>query len=135
MLLKVALGLAVAGALYIVAGKAKNAIGAASDAAWRPVADFGEAVNSYWTGATHAAGNAWDYTASAANTAWDTAGSAAQAVNPTSNQNAIYTGVGHLFGTDSIGSSLYDWLNPSPPPMFASGGGGNFAGNGATGSW
>ncbi|MCZ2495723.1 hypothetical protein GN316_03030 [Xylophilus sp. Kf1] len=77
---------------------------------------------------------------------WDTAGNVASAVNPTNPNNVIYSGVnsvgGAVTGTKdwSLGSAIYDWMHPEEAAMFAppktiSGGGGDYQGNGASGSW
>jgi len=76
---------------------------------------------------------------------WDTAGNVATAVNPTNPNNVIYGGVnavgGAVTGTKdwSLGSALYDWFHPEENVMLTgtmnSGGGGDYQGNGASGSW
>jgi hypothetical protein len=61
-------------------------------------------------------------------------------LNPASDQNLMYGGVnavgGAITGTSdfSLGSWLYDVINPEPAPV-TSGGGGQFNGHGASGSW
>jgi hypothetical protein len=49
----------------------------------------------------------------AASTAWDATTNAANAINPLNNNNVIYQGANAALGTDSIGGSIFDFLNPN----------------------
>lgn len=71
------------------------------------------------TAAADAAGAAWGGISDAAGVAYQTATDAAWAVTPWNNQNVISQGVNNaLFpdGSDSLGTWLYDLLNPAPSP-------------------
>jgi hypothetical protein len=86
------------------------------------------------TVASQAAGEAWDSAKTGAATVggW---------VNPVSDENLAYRGVNAVGeavtgNADwSLGSAIYDWINPEPPAPYTSGGGGVFTGTGATGTW
>mgnify|MGYP001413874161 CR=1 FL=1 len=99
------------------------------------------AVGAAWQGAGTALGDAGRFIGQHAGTSF----------NPASDQNLVYQGVNQA-GTAatgdpnwSLGGWFYDlWnpdvldpiLNPTPPPApFTSGGGGQFNGHGASGSW
>lgn len=85
---------------------------------------------------TQSASNAAGAVASAA-------GAVVDSVNPASDQNLAYRGA-TAFGEWATGDVNYslaeiyegvqDWFTPDPEPI-VSGGGGNFTGSGATGSW
>lgn len=70
------------------------------------------------------------------------------AVNPLNNDNVFATGVNKVVQavtgdtSATLGTKLFDWWNPNemdwlnaPVTTLKSGGGGDYQGNGATGSW
>lgn len=90
LVIKLALGLALVGAVVYLAKRVGGAAGAAVD------------------GVTAAAGEAFDY---AANVAYS--------VSPLNHENVIYQTANTITGGSpdtSLGSRIYDWVNPDPVP-------------------
>lgn len=93
--------------------KAVLVIGGVALAAW--------AVARMRQAAGDAAGAVWNGIASAAEGAYNLAGNAAQAVNPFNNDNVFYRGTNEVLfpsGNDTLGTWIYDALNPAPTPEY-----------------
>ena len=126
LLVKVVL-LAVAGGVVWYASRravsaVQGAVGQASDAVWAPVQDFGRWANSTWNDATDSAGRATDYVLGPVRDAGTWIGQVVPDYgappNPTAPIAPWWLGGGSI-----------------TEPPYTSGGGGQFNGHGATGSW